>query len=426
MNKTPAVRFKGFTEDWEQRKLCEITTEKLTNGVMNYRSVEPTDVRHINVINMYTSDEIHIDELSFSAYDDSVLNKCNVEFGDVFLTRSSLKPEGIAEPNVLLANGRFVFDDHLIRMKINKKKYDPCFIKICLETRHIKEQFIKSSKTTAFTTIGQDDIADCIGFFPDITEQKSLALIFSSIDNLITLHQRKYEKLVNIKKSMLYKMFPQNGSKVPEIRFAGFTDDWEQQAFEKAFDYLQNNTLSRAELNNENGVAKNVHYGDVLIKFGEYLDISNSVLPYITSQQVTNRFRSSLLKNGDVVMADTAEDETVGKCTELAGISHYPIISGLHTIPLRPKIKFAAGYLGYYMNSSRYHNQLLPLIQGTKVSSISKNALKNTSILFPSKTDEQRLIGQFFIQLDDLIIFHQRKLEKLKQLKQAMLHKMFV
>lgn len=164
----------------------------------------------------------------------------------------------------------------------------------------------------------------------------------------------------------------------------------------------------------------------MLIKFGEHLDTSKTVLPYITSQKVMNKFRASFLNNGDVIMADTAEDDTVGKCTELSGISQIPIISGLHTIPLRPKMAFATGYLGYYMNSSRYHNQLLPLMQGTKVLSISKSALQNTNILFPSKTAEQKLIGQYFIQLDNLIIFHHRKLEKLKQIKQAMLHKMFV
>ena len=132
----------------------------------------------------------------------------------------------------------------------------------------------------------------------------------------------------------------------PTIRFSGFANSWEQRKLGDTFDFLQNNTLSRAELTAEAGAAKNVHYGDVLIKFGEYLDASNSALPYISSQQIADKFKGSLLQDGDVIMADTAEDETVGKCTEIAEIQGFPTISGLHTIPMRPRQKFASGYKG--------------------------------------------------------------------------------
>ena len=153
----------------------------------------------------------------------------------------------------------------------------------------------------------------------------------------------------------------------------------------------------------------NVHYGDVLIKFGEYLDATKVTLPFIPSQQLVDKFRSSLLQDGDVIMADTAEDEAVGKCTEIAGIQGFPVISGLHTIPLRPTRSFAPGYLGYYMNSDAYHDQLLPLMQGIKVTSVSKSAILNTDILYPADSDEQARIGRFFIQLDTLITLHQRE-----------------
>ena len=203
----PEIRFKGFTDPWEQRKLEEIAREKLSNGVMNYASSEDTGVRHINVVNMYTSDKIHVEDLTFSGYGENILKKCNVEMGDIFLTRSSLKPEGIAEVNVLLDSGRFSYDDHLIRLKVNGKLYDSLFVKINLGTASIKQQFIEKSKTTAFTTIGQDDIAECVGNFPLIREQQQIAAFFHNLDILITLHQRKLEKLQNIKKSCLEKMF---------------------------------------------------------------------------------------------------------------------------------------------------------------------------------------------------------------------------
>ena len=203
----PEIRFKGFTDLWEQRKLGEIAVEKLSNGVMNHPASNATGVRHINVINMYTPDKIHLEDLTFSSYDGDVIQKCNVEIGDIFLTRSSLKPEGIAEANVLLDDGRFIYDDHLIRLKINKNEYVPLFVKINLGVPFIKEQFISKSKTTAFTTIGQDDISECVGLFPEKEEQQKIAIFFHNLNTLITLHQRKLEKLQNIKKSCLEKMF---------------------------------------------------------------------------------------------------------------------------------------------------------------------------------------------------------------------------
>lgn len=214
-------------------------------------------------------------------------------------------------------------------------------------------------------------------------------------------------------------------SNTPKVRFAGFAGDWEQRKLGDTFDFLQNNTLSRADLNIETGFAKNVHYGDVLIRFGEYLDASSSALPYISSQQIVDKFKGSLLQDGDVVIADTAEDETVGKCTEIAGLQGFPTIAGLHTIPLRPKEEFAPGYLGYYMNSGSYHDQLLPLMQGTKVTSVSKSAILNTGISYPVESDEQDKIGGFFIHLDTLITLQQREYEKLVSLKSACLGKMF-
>ena len=201
--------------------------------------------------------------------------------------------------------------------------------------------------------------------------------------------------------------------------------DWEQRKFSETFIYLQNNSLSRADLNYEQGLLKNVHYGDVLIKFGEILDVESAELPFISNNEFTVS-SASLLQNGDVVIADAAEDETVGKCSEIKGIEGINVVSGLHTIPCRPNKTFASGYLGYYLNSSAYHDQLLPLIQGTKISSISKSALLNTDIIYPDSEQEQLQIGQFFQSLDNLITLHQHKLDKLNNLKKAYLNEMFI
>ncbi len=200
-----------------------------------------------------------------------------------------------------------------------------------------------------------------------------------------------------------------NKQNVPQVRFKGFTDDLEQREFSSVFEILQNNTLSRADLSDESGLAQNIHYGDVLIKYGEVLDVGNEPLAYINSEKIVTAMKNSYLQNGDVIIADTAEDTAVGKCSEIANLGEKTVLSGLHTIPVRPKEKYASGYLGYYLNSNSYHDTLMPLMQGTKVTSISKSALQGTSISYTKFIDEQAKISAYFQNLDHLITLHQRK-----------------
>ena len=197
---------------------------------------------------------------------------------------------------------------------------------------------------------------------------------------------------------------------IPKIRFKGFTEPWEQHKFAAVFDGLQNNTFSRAELNYESGTVKNVHYGDVLIKFGDYIDASETELPYISDDAKADKFKNSFLQDGDIIIADTAEDEAVGKCTEIQGSEGLKLLSGLHTIACRPKEKYGPMFLGYYINSPAYHNQLKPLMQGIKVTSISKSALQDTDMIMPQDIEEQEKIGAYFSTLDHLITLHRRAL----------------
>lgn len=171
---------------------------------------------------------------------------------------------------------------------------------------------------------------------------------------------------------------------------------------------MQNNTLSRAELNYESGTVKNVHYGDVLIKFGDVIDASETELPYISDDTKAEKFKSSFLQDGDIVIADTAEDDTVGKCTEIQGSEGLKLLSGLHTIACRPREKHGPKFLGYYINSPAYHDQLKPLMQGIKVTSISKSALHDTVMMMPKSIEEQTKIGECLSNLDNLITLHQR------------------
>ena len=212
---------------------------------------------------------------------------------------------------------------------------------------------------------------------------------------------------------------------VPKLRFPGFTDPWEQRRLGEISTYLQNNTLSRDELNYKVPNIQNIHYGDILIKFDEVVDGSSTDIPFINKFLDLSKYNKSLLRDGDVVLADTAEDGTVGKAIELQNVKPSHILAGLHTIPCRPLIAFGKGYLGNFFNSESYRLQLRPLIQGIKVSSISKNLLKNTIVKYPQDLLEQKQIGNVFYKITMLITLHQRKLEHLKLKKKSLLQKLF-
>ena len=211
----------------------------------------------------------------------------------------------------------------------------------------------------------------------------------------------------------------------PKIRLKGFQGEWKESTFADSFDSLKNNSLSRAELS-ANGSVYNIHYGDVLITYNECGEIDKEVKTFVKDVEVARKlYQSCAIKNGDIIFADAAEDNTVGKCTEVIARDADAIVSGLHTIPCRPKREFVSRYLGYYLNSKAYHNQLLPHIQGTKISSISKRALAQTHISFPSDKKEQQAIASYFQHLDSLIQSTAKKIESLKQVKAARLQSMF-
>ncbi|HEL1642041.1 TPA: restriction endonuclease subunit S [Streptococcus suis] len=213
-------------------------------------------------------------------------------------------------------------------------------------------------------------------------------------------------------------------STVPRLRFPGFTDAWKQRKLGEVADFsIKTNSLSRDKLSSYFYEVQNIHYGDILTKYDAILDVCNKELPSIIGSTISD-FADDLLIEGDIVFADAAEDSTVGKAIEVRNFKGKNVVSGLHTIVARPKVSYAPYYLGYLINSTAYHNQILPLMQGTKVSSISKANLKSTTIVFPT-LPEQEAIGSFFSDLDQLITLHQRKLDDVKELKKALLQKMF-
>ena len=403
--KVPAIRFAGFTDPWEQRKFVDfVEASGIRNkdnlqlesySVSNDRGFVPQDEQFENGGTMRDADKTAywIVEPGSFAYNPARINVGSIGYQS---TRKNVIVSSLYEvfKTDRSCDDRFLW--HWFKSSLFTKQIE------MLQEGGVRLYFF-------FDKLQKSEI-----WMPNVDEQRIIGQQFDQLDSLITLHQRKYDKLVVFKKSMLEKMFPKDGESVPEIRFAGFTDPWEQRKFGDCFEFLKSNTLSRAGLNGENGTARNVHYGDILIKFGDCLDGERSDLPFITDDTVLPKFAGSILREGDVIFADTAEDEAAGKCVELRKLPKEPTISGLHTIPARPRFFFGTGYLGHYLNSDAYHRQLLPLMQGIKVISVSKAALQDTQVRFPGLS-EQAAIGAALSEIDNLITLHQRKRLSIRQ-----------
>lgn len=376
----PKIRFKGYTEDWEQRKLGELA--EIVGG-----GTPSTDIDSYwdGDIDWYAPAEIGEQiylESSQRKITEEGLNKSSAKIlpiGTVLFTSRA----GIGKTAILLKEG--CTNQGFQSIVPNKEKLDSYFI--FTRSEELKRYGETVGAGSTFVEVSGKQMANMELMKPKtMLEQQQIGEYFQSLDHLITLHHRKPYVLVEIQVFV-----------------------WEQRKLSNTLISLQNNTLSRADLSNKTGVAKNVHYGDVLIKFGEVLDVSKVQLPMIPDESVLTKYKASFLQNGDVIVADTAEDTTVGKCSEIAGLNNEIVVSGLHTIPYRPVEKFASGYLGYYLNSSAYHNQLIPLMQGIKVTSISKSAMQDTDIAYPKSVEEQGKIGTYFRSLDHLITLHQHK-----------------
>ncbi len=405
----PNVRFKGFTDDWKQRKLgdvCEVTMGQSPDG--STYSDEPSDYILVQgnadlkdgwvVPRVWTSQKTK-----------------TAQAGDLIMSvRAPVGAMGKTAYDIVIGRG-------VAAIKGNE------FIYQTLVKYDADRYWKKLAAGSTFESVNSNEVKGAIINVPqDIEEQKKIGEYFLNLDHLITLNQQKTTLLTKLKKAMLEKMFPKKGSVIPEIRFNGFANAWEQRKFDEVFDCtIPSNTLSRAELNYESGSVRNIHYGDILIKYGSVVDVKNDEIPFATGKS-SEDFKSALLQDGDIIIADTAEDETTGKACEIGNSQGLDVVSGLHTMVCRPRNKMALGYLGYYLNSDAYHHQLLPLMQGIKVLSLSRTNVQKTMVCYPQSKAEQQLIADCFRNLDHLITLHQRKLDMLKKLKSACLSEMFI
>lgn len=249
--------------------------------------------------------------------------------------------------------------------------------------------------------------------WPDELEQQKIATILSTQDKVIELKEKRLDQKQQQKKYLMQQLL--TGKK----RLPGFNEKWKVEKFSEIFDFLSTNTLSRDNLFEGVGAIQNIHYGDILTKFDEVIDLDCVCLPSIKESAIPNN--CATVKSGDIIIADTAEDLTAGKAVEVQNIGDRVIYSGLHTMLCRPKEQlFSDGWLGFYMNSEAYHKQLIPYIAGVKVMAISKSNIVKTYIAIPSKA-EQAAIVEILSTADHEIDLLQKSIEAEKQKKKALM-----
>ena len=253
-------------------------------------------------------------------------------------------------------------------------------------------------------------------YIPEEESQKHIVEVLSDINDLIGSLEKQCSKKKAIKQGAMQELL------TGKRRLPGFDGKWQSFVFGDLFDFIPNNAFTRAQMD-VSGRVKNIHYGDILTKYGAYISADRKDIPYIAKEIDLSRFSEKCyLQSGDLVIADTAEDETVGKALEVINVE-CPVLAGQHTLLCRPKVRFAEKFLGYYLNASCYHNQLLPYIVGTKVSSVSKASIAQTKLVVP-KYEEQQAIASILSDMDDEITELEHKLAKYRQVKQGMMQQL--
>ena len=251
---------------------------------------------------------------------------------------------------------------------------------------------------------------------PSAKEQERISLFLDAIERRIETQRTLVETLKKYKRGLSDTLFDRIAQS-PSCKIVKLGD---------AFELLQNNTFSRDDLTTNPSSVQNIHYGDVLVKYGAVVNISEATPPYIKPTIDLQKFvATSYLRDGDIVFADTAEDYSVGKATEIAGANGLAVLSGLHTIPCRPLMKFHPMYLAYYFNSSLFRRQIYPLVQGTKVSSISKGELVKTSVYAPTEREQRRIASMLYL-LDLRITFEEKTVNSLTNARTALLQQLFI
>jgi type I restriction enzyme, S subunit len=394
----PEVRFPGFSGDWEECKLGEMV------DFFNEKRIPIDSEKRIKGQYPYYGATGIIDYVEGYIFKGEYV--LLAEDGANITTRNS--------PIAYLAQGEFWVNNHAHIMKM--KSGSNFFLVQLLE----KQNYDKYNTGTAQPKLNGQVVKNIILNFPSEKEQIKVGKIFESLERSIALHQQELTTLKQTKRGFLQKMFPREGESVPEIRFPGFSGMWEVRKLDSIVDKVKSYSLSRDIETSQYTGYKYIHYGDIHTKVADIIDGSSN-LPNI---KIGNY---DFLEKGDLVLADASEDyQGIATPAVITVDLPYKLVSGLHTIALRPKPKVVNSLFLYYLiNSPIFRKYGYKAGTGMKVFGISATNLLKFESMFPV-LEEQTQIGIFLKRLDDTIALYQSELDALKETKKAFLQKMFV
>ncbi|KAB1477935.1 restriction endonuclease subunit S [Veillonella seminalis] len=405
--KTPRIRFKGFSDDWEQRKLGKLVAFSKGAGYSK-GDLKENGTPIILYGRLYTKYETVISDVDTFA--DAKENSVYSKGGEVIVPASGETTEDISIASVVEKSGVLLGGDLNVITPANG--IDSAFLAISISNGKPHNDMAKMAQGKSVVHLHNLDLAKIDFPYPSYKEQQKIRKYFSNLDHLITLHQRKLEKLKIIKKSMLENCFPKNGEKVPQIRFSGFTNDWEQR-----------------KLGEVVGITSGF-MGDSLLSDGKYhLTRIETIADGIVDENRVGYLNEKpddmyLLKHGDILYSNINSISHMGKVAKYQGNS--PLYHGINLLRLQLENNINSDFLLYLLNTEKCRNWAKTRAnQAVSQASINQSLLTTQEIAI-SSFEEQKKIGDYFRNLDHLITLHQSKLEKLQKIKKALLERMFV
>ncbi|WP_270272467.1 restriction endonuclease subunit S [Enterococcus faecalis] len=397
----PEIRFPGFTDDWEQRKLRDVSN--YSNGgsyesdVENRGKYELITLKSVDMFGNLVSSGKFINKKV------PTLNK-----GTLVMILSEQSPGLLGMTAQIPKDDTFVLNQRVAEIHPND---DTNGYFLSMAINRSQAYFSKRGAGTKVQNISKSNVENFEFFIPIKHEQQKIGTFFKNLDDTIALHQRKLDLLKETKKGFLQKMFPKNGAKVPEIRFPGFTEDWEQRKLGDLTTWTKGQGLTKEDLNKERDGSEAVHYAD-LYKFSP---VMHEVIHWTNSDDGRIIPDNSLLfPASDVTPVGLARTSTL----RLSGVK-----AGGDVIIGQLNESINSSFMSYQINANS--KKILPLITGTTVKHIQAKSLATVSVSITNMA-EQTAIAGIFEQLDDTITLHQRKLDLLKETKKGFLQKMFV
>lgn len=409
----PKIRFPGFTDAWEQRKVGDYYDFK--NGLNKGKEFFGHGVPIINFTDVFHNRGINASKLKGKVdLQPSEIANYKVQEGDIFFTRTSETIDEIGYPSVMLDGSKdTVFSGFVLRGRaIGEDPLTLKFKRYVFYTDEFRKEMIKKSSMTTRALTSGTAIKQMEFHFPkDKREQDKIGDFFTRIDNLITLHQRKLGHLQDEKKSLLQKMFPKNGADVPEIRFPGFTHAWEQRKLSEVMsDFI---VPMRDKPKEFSGDIPWTRIEDIE---GKYLN--SSLSGQYVSEKTIKKMNLKIIPKGSLIVSASATFGVVAVVTQ-------NLITNQTFIGLVPEVDFDLDFLYTFFQSPTVQMKMRLESAGSTIFYISRQTFEDMKFSFPDYA-EQRKLGSFFSNLDNLINLHQRKLNHLQEQKKSLLQQMFV